>query len=149
MQMEDGLAALAGWLEEKYGPAQAQHIIDELEKTQKRETSAECMALKMMADLIDMYRKDMLRQIRDFKTLRAQESYHAVANLHIRHRLKNMEDTIARGVESWSILRDDYFFQRACYMNECRRPKRLLSDESAAQTNAPKAKSRRKNKKRA
>ena len=123
MTTENELAALAGWLEVKCGPAQAQYIIDEIEKTQRQEKNPECLEIMLMADLIDGYRKELLRHIKEFKTLRRQESTRSLVTLHIRHKLNEMEETIKGGILSWATLRDDYFLQRACYMEQCRRKK--------------------------
>lgn len=123
MTTENGMASLAGWLEVKCGPAQAQYIMDEIHKTQQLEKSPECMELMLMADLIDGYRKELLHHIKEFKALRRQESTRSLVTLHIRHKLKEMEEIIKGGIFSWATLRDDYFLQRACYMEQCRRTK--------------------------
>lgn len=115
------LATLAGWLEVKCGPAQSQYIIDEISKIQQREKPLECMEIMLLADLIHGYRKEMLCQIKEYKALRNQECAQELSTLHIWHELKDMKENICKGIACWTTLRDDYFLQRACYMEQCRR----------------------------
>ncbi len=64
------MAAIAGWLEEDCGEIQAQYILDEITKIQRKGSPLECLEIMLLADLIHGCRKEMLRQIKEFKALR-------------------------------------------------------------------------------
>lgn len=107
-------AGFAEYLHDHYGPGQAQYILDELEKTHRRgqDTAPQCMAVKMKADLIQAYRREMLHQIKAYKALCKSESARS---------LDDMQERIKKGVESWKTLRVDYFLQRSCLMEHYER----------------------------
>ncbi len=117
------MATLAGWLEENCGEIQAQYIIDHITRMQRRGSPLECLEIMLLADLIHGYRKEMLRQIKEFKALRKQENSSSLTSVRIYRKLKDMKDQICQGIECWTTLRDDYFLQRACYMEHYRRKK--------------------------
>ena len=115
------MAALVGWLEEKCGHIQAQYVLDEITKMQRRGTPLECMEIMLLADLIHGYRKEMLRQIKEFKALHKLQKSDSLASMRVYRKLRNMKEQIKSGLQCWTDLRDDYFLQRACYMEHCRR----------------------------
>ncbi len=115
------MATLAGWLEEKCGEIQTQYILDHITKMQRKGSHFECMEIMLLADLIHGYRKEMLRQIKEFKVLRSRESSKSLMSVRIYRKLKDMKEQIKSGLQCWTNLRDDYFLQRACYMEHCRR----------------------------
>ena len=118
---DHNMAALAGWLEEKCGHIQAQYVLDEITKMQHRGSPLECLEIMLLADLIHGYRREMLRQIKALKALRNQERAQSLPSLRTRRKLKDMKEAIQQGLSCWTSLRDDYFLQRACYMEHCRR----------------------------
>ncbi|MCE7887995.1 MAG: hypothetical protein DYH13_10915 [Alphaproteobacteria bacterium PRO2] len=73
-------------------------------------------ALQTMGEMIESYRHDILRWRQEYKKLRDQESNQELVNLHIRHRMAEIQKSIGNGIEAWSALRADYFVQRACIM---------------------------------
>lgn len=120
------MASLAAWLEDRYDEIQAQAIMEEVLKTERRTSEnpsrvPDYLEVKLLADLMYGYRKELLRQIKEFKTLRRKESKKELVMLHVRHRLKNMEENIMFGIQDWRDLRDDYFLQYACCMEHYRR----------------------------
>jgi len=115
------MAALVGWLEENCGEIQAQYILDHITKMQRKGGPFECMEIMLLADLIHGYRKEMLRQIKEFKALRSRENSKSLMSVRVYRKLKDMKDQIKSGLQCWADLRDDYFLQRACYIEHCRR----------------------------
>lgn len=79
---------------------------------------SELCAVRRMGDLLELYRRDILRQRREFKKLREQEAAHALANLHLEHRLKELDTTIRRNCESYAELRNDYRVQCESLLNQ-------------------------------
>ena len=120
------MAALAGWLEENYGHIQAKEILNSTTKIQCKEDPLECMEIMFLAEIIHGYRKDMLRQIKEFKTLRKQEYAQDVATFHVRKELKSMKEAIINGIACWANLREVYFFERTCYMERCKWPQSAI-----------------------
>ncbi len=116
------MAALTGWLEENCGENQAQCILDQIKKMRYQGGSLQCMEIMLLADLIHSYRKERLRQIKEFKELRAQEYAQAVATFHVRKELKGTKEAIMNGISCWADLRELYFFERARYMERCKWP---------------------------
>ncbi len=122
----DNMAALTGWLEEKCGHIQTQCVLNEITKMQFKD-ALECMEIMLLADIIHGYRKDMLRQVKEFKDLRAQEYTQDVATFHVRKELKSMKEEIMNGIACWSDLREMYFFERARYMERCKWPHSVVA----------------------
>ena len=115
----ENMAAFQEWLEQKYDVGQAQTIMDELSKCQDQCDDPQYFSLKLMGDLINDYRKDILQQRQEFKKLREKESSYALANLHIRQRMNEMDKAIRQSVANWTDLREDYFVQRVCFLGQC------------------------------
>ena len=118
----NGMAALAGWLEEYCGKNQALCIFDQIIKMQRQGGSLQCMEIMLLAEIIHGYRKDMLRRIKEFKAMRAHEYAQDVATFHVCKELKSMKEAIASGLACWKDLRTLYFFERARYMERCKWP---------------------------
>jgi len=115
-------ANLAGWLEENCGEIQAQDILNYITAMQHKTYHLECMEIMLLAEVIHGYRKEMLRQIKEYKALRAQEYAQVVASFHVRKELKSIKEAITSGIACWKDLRDTYFFERTCYMERCKWP---------------------------
>ena len=116
------MAALAGWLEENCGKNQAQCILDQVNKMRYQGGSLQCLEIMLLADIVYGYRKEMLSQIKEYKTLRVQEYAQDVATFRVRKELKSMKEAITSGVACWKDLRVLYFFERARYMERCKWP---------------------------
>jgi len=82
-------------------------------------------ALHVMDDMMNTYRKEFLRLRRDYKILRDQESALGLAHIHIRHKLKQMDETIRRDLKSYGIMRIDYAMQKSCVNSPARHANRL------------------------
>ena len=134
---DHNMATLAGWLEEKCGEIQAQYILDHITKMQRKGSPFECMEIMLLADLIHGYRKEMLRQIKEFKALRKQGGSKSLTSVRIYRKLKDMKEQIKSGLQCWTDLRDDYFLQRACYMEHCRRSQYGFAVEYARSPSMP------------
>ncbi len=120
------MAALTGWLEEICGHIQARHILDNITKIQHKEDPLECMEIMLLAEIIHGYRKDMLRQIKEYKALYAHEYAQDVATFHVCKELKYMKEVIIRCLACWADLRELYFFERALYMERCKWPQSAI-----------------------
>jgi len=118
----NGMAALAGWLEENCGQIQARYILDHIIKMQHKYEPLECMEIMLLAEIIHGYRKGMLSQIKEYKALRAQEYAQDVATFHVRKELKCMKEAIMDSLVCWKDLRTMYFYERALYMERCKWP---------------------------
>lgn len=116
------MAALAGWLEENCGQNQAESILDQVNKMRCQGGLLQCMEIMLLAEIIYGYRKDMLRQIKEYKALRTHEYAQDVATFHVRKELKSMKESIASGIACWKDLRTLYFFERERYMECCKWP---------------------------
>jgi len=116
------MATLAGWLEENCGQDQAESILDQVHKMRCQGGLLQCMEIMLLAEIIYGYRKDLLRQIKEYKVLRAQEYAQDVATFHVRKELKSMEEAITSGIACWKDLRALYFFERAFYIERCKWP---------------------------
>ena len=116
------MAALAGWLEENCGQNQAKDILNHITAMQYKTNSLECMEIMLLAEIIHGYRKDMLRQISEYKALRAYEYAQDIATFHVRKELKCMKESIMDGLTCWADLREMYFFERSLYMERCKWP---------------------------
>lgn len=85
---ETSLQALHEELEVRYGPAMAQEIIDEIEKTEDQDNKPEYMAVKALSEALEIFRADAQETVKKLKKIKFNDFPVDVASLEEK-RLQN------------------------------------------------------------
>ena len=89
-----------------------------LKNIQDHEASSELCSLGLMYELLKSYRKDFLKTRKEFKKLRDLHSTNRLANLHVEHKLKSLDEQVRSGLVNYNALRQDYIMQRSCFIKK-------------------------------